>query len=108
MHKQKSKDFGAEISLLAHLFALHPQKPHLSERETWIRRASAARFIRSLAAQTAFRREMCSASRCYSSIYHEHPQRRRNLGSIKKLASLVESRGEAFHDALILLQIGEK
>lgn len=56
--------------------------------------------------ERAFRREICSTSNCFSSTIHEYPTRRRISISIKKLASLAETRGYAFHDAVNPLRFG--
>lgn len=60
----------------SHTHSPFTPEPHLSEREIRFRQASTARYTRALRPKHTFRSEMCSTSRCYSSIYHEHPQRR--------------------------------
>lgn len=52
-----------------------------------------------------FQREMCSIGRCYSSTQSRVPAASMNPGSIEVLANPVGPRGEAFHDALVLLRI---
>lgn len=60
----------------SHTHSPFTPEPHLSEREIRFRQASTARNTRALRPKYTFRSEMRSTSRCYSSIYHEHPQRR--------------------------------
>lgn len=73
--KSRSEASGQKL-FFSHTHLPFTPELRLSEREIQFRQASAARFARTLQSKHTFRSEMCSTSRCYSSIYHEHSQRR--------------------------------
>jgi hypothetical protein len=80
----------------------------VSERDAKIRQATVARFAQGLAthahvsAGDVFDKSLLLVNQPRA------PAVSTNLGFIEELTNLVEPRGEAFHDALILLQIGAR
>lgn len=102
---QRTKISGQK-SRSSHTHSPATPKLRLSERQAWFRRASAARYTRSLAAGA----HVSTRDAFDWSLLLVNPSRvpaaSKNPSSIEELANLVEPRGEAFHDALILLWFG--